>query len=115
MTREIIYYEKVDGSCPVQEYLDSLKADIIKKIFFVFDLIEELDMVPAKFLTKLQNTDDIWEVRIEYNSNIYRFFGFMEKGSLVILTNGYQKKTQKTDKKQIELAEKCKRDYVERK
>ncbi len=71
-------------------------------------------MVPAKFLKKLSGTD-IWECRVEYESNIYRFLGFFAKNAIVILTNGFQKKSQKTPQKFIEIAEECKSDYLRRK
>ncbi len=115
MKREILFYERTDGVCPVQEFLDSLQPDVLKKVFFVFDLVEEFDIVPVKFFKKLQNTDNIWEIRVKNKSDIYRLFGFMEKNKLIILTNGYQKKSQKIDKNEISLAEKLKNDYLKRK
>ena len=114
MSRSIIFYETSHGTCPVQEFLDELDDSVIKKVFFVLNIIEELEIVPIKFLKKLSGTQDIWEVRVEYKSDIFRLFCFMEKGSLVILTNGYQKKSQKTDRNQIDLAEKYKKDYLSR-
>lgn len=113
MKREILFYIAGNGKCPIQEYLDTLKPDVVKKIFFVLDIIEEFDVVPMKFFKKLKDVEDIWEVRIEYKSNIYRLFGFIDKGKVVILTNGYQKKSQKTDKRQIELALKYKKVYLD--
>jgi len=112
MKREILFYEKENGSCPVQECLDTLQSDLIKKVFFVLDMIEEFDIVPVKFFKKLTGTDNIWEVRVKHKTDIYRLFGFMTKNKLVILTNAYQKKSQKTEKKQINLAEKYKKEYL---
>lgn len=114
MKREIVFYETVDGSSPVEEYLDTLTDKVVKKVIFTFELIEELEIVPSKYLKKLTNTDDIWEIRVKVGSDIYRIFCFMYKGSLVVLTNGYQKKTDKVDKKEIVRAEKYKKDYIER-
>jgi phage-related protein len=54
-------------------------------------------------------------VRVEYESNIYRLFGFFEKNNLVILTNAYQKKSNKTSKSEIKLAEKYKKEYLKNK
>ncbi|MCI5150255.1 MAG: type II toxin-antitoxin system RelE/ParE family toxin [Candidatus Electrothrix sp. MAN1_4] len=60
----------------------------------------------------LVNTDDIWEVRVSVGKNIFRLLGFIHKQELIILTNSFQKKTQKTPKKEIKLAEKRKKDYL---
>ncbi|GMR25390.1 MAG: hypothetical protein BMS9Abin39_0685 [Ignavibacteria bacterium] len=81
----------------------------------VLEIIEESHIVPKQYFKKLVNTDDIWEVRIISSSNIFRLLGFFDGGNLVILTNGFVKKTQKTPKKEIKLAEKRKKDYLERK
>ena len=112
--RTIEFYEGPSGKIPVKEYLDNLPVKVRKKVFFVFCLIEELHIVPSKFWQKMTGTEDIWEVRIEFESNIYRFLGFMHKGKLIILTNGFQKKSQKTPKNEIEIAESYKQDYLRR-
>lgn len=78
-------------------------------------LIEDLDQVPTTYLKKLTNTDDIWEIRVQQSNNIFRLLGFFDEGSFIILTNGFQKKTQKTPKSEITLSEKRKSDYLERK
>jgi len=66
-------------------------------------------------LQKLVGTEDIWEVRIEFGGDIFRLLGFFDKGNLVVLTNGFTKKTQKTPSKEIALAEKRKKEYLSRK
>lgn len=71
--------------------------------------------MPKQYLKKLVATDDIGEVRIEYGSNIFRLLGFFDKGSLVVLTNGFVKKSQRTPLSEIALAEKRKSDYLNRK
>jgi phage-related protein len=63
----------------------------------------------------MTGTDGIFEIRIEVTSNIYRIFCCFDKGNLVVLFNGFQKKTQKTPKKEIELAERLKKEYFEQK
>jgi phage-related protein len=63
----------------------------------------------------LTSTDGLYEIRVEYQSNIYRIFCFFDQGKLVILLNGFQKKTRKTPKKEIELAEKLKKEYFNEK
>lgn len=74
----------------------------------------EIDPVPSNYLKKLTNTDDIWEVRVDVGRNTFRLLGFFSGRELVVLTNSFQKKSQKTPPKEIKLAEKRKRDYLNR-
>ena len=80
-----------------------------EKIEWTLDLIKQIDRVPEKYLKHLSGTDGLYEIRVEYQSNIYRIFCFFDKGKLVVLLNAFQKKTQKTPKKEIKMAEKLKR------
>ena len=113
--REIIFYRTEDGKCPIEEFLDSLNSRQAKKVTWVMQIIEELDQVPTSYLKKLTNTDDIWEIRIQQSNNIFRLLGFIDEGQFIVLTNGFQKKTQKTPKSEIILSEKRKINYLERK
>ncbi|MEZ5537377.1 MAG: type II toxin-antitoxin system RelE/ParE family toxin [Thiolinea sp.] len=74
-----------------------------------------MEQVPVTYLKKLVNTDDIWEIRAQHSNNIFRLLGFFDEGNFIVLTNGFQKKTQKTPKSEIELSEQRKQDYLERK
>lgn len=71
-------------------------------------------MVPAQYYKKMKNTDNLWEVRVTVGSNIFRFLGFFAGPSLVVLTHVFQKKSQKTPKKTIRVAEERKHDYFKR-
>lgn len=102
------------GSCPVEEFLDSLTAKQAQKVLWVLKLIEELDRVPALYLKKLSGSDDIWEVRIDCSSDTFRILGFFEKNNIVILVNGFGKKSQKTPSKEIEKAEQMKKEWLGR-
>jgi len=113
--REVNFYKSRSGTSPINDFLDSLSGKQLQKITWVLEIIEELQIVPKQYIKKLVNTDDIWEVRVISSSNIFRLLGFFDGGNLVILTNGFVKKTQKTPKKEIMLAEKRKKDYLERK
>jgi len=86
-----------------------------EKIEYVFKLIKQVKRVPRKFLAHITGTDGLYEIRVEYQSNIYRIFCFFDKDNLIILLNAFQKKTQKTPKKEIKLAEKLKKEYFESK
>jgi len=81
------------------------------KIDYVFEVIETSEKVPNKFLKHIENTQGLYEIRIEYQSNIYRVFCCFDQEKLVILFNAFQKKTQKTPKKEIDLAIKLKNEY----
>lgn len=82
-----------------------------EKIEYVFKILRTVQNVPKKFLKHMEGTDGLYEVRIEFESNIYRVFCCFDKGNLVVLFNGFQKKSQKTPKKEIELALKLKNEY----
>lgn len=77
--------------------------------------IKQVDRVPEKFLKHLEGTEGLFEVRVEYHSNIYRIFCCFNEGRLVVLFNGFHKKTQKTPKKEIEKAERLMKEYYQSK
>ncbi|KAB8334710.1 type II toxin-antitoxin system RelE/ParE family toxin [Scytonema tolypothrichoides VB-61278] len=113
--REVVFYRTDLERCPIEEFLDSLSGKQAQKVLWVLRLIQELDSVPSQYLKKLVNTDDIWEVRVQVGNNTFRLLGFFEDNNLIVLTNGFAKKTQKTPSQEIELAEQRKRDYFSRK
>ena len=112
--REILFYKTESGESPVESFLNSLSPKQAQKVTWVMQVVEELDKVPTTYLKKLTSTDDIWEIRVQVGSNIFRFLGFFEKGNFIVLTNGFQKKTQKTPKSEITLSEQRKQDYLAR-
>ena len=73
--------------------------------------MEELDRVPETYLKHIVNTEGLYEIRIQQGSDIFRIFCFFDDKKLVIITNGFQKKTQKTPKKEIEKAIIIKKEY----
>lgn len=113
--REVIFYKTASGKCPVEEFLDTLTGKQADKVTWTLSLVEELQIVPKQYFKKLTGTDDIWEVRIELGNDIFRLLGFFDRGNLVILTNGFVKKTQKTPANEIMVAEERKTDYLSRK
>ncbi len=112
--KTISFYRTASGKCPVKEHLDSLTDAQATKIAWVLKLIRELDQIPSKYFKKLVKTDDIWEVRVDVGRNIFRLLGFFHGRELIILTNSFQKKSQKTPLKEIRLAEKRKKEYLSR-
>jgi phage-related protein len=73
--------------------------------------LEDIQKVPETYLKHIENTDGLFEIRIQLGSDIFRIFCFFDRGNLVVLTNGFQKKTQKTPKQEIEKALKIKQEY----
>jgi len=82
-----------------------------EKIEYVFKILRTVQNVPKKFLDHMTGTDGLYEIRVEFESNIYRIFCCFDKGNLVVLFNGFQKKSQKTPKKEVDLALKLKDEY----
>ena len=96
------------------EFLDSLSGKQAQKVLWVLQLIEDMEVIPVKYFKKLVNADDIWEVRVQAGNNIFRLLGFLDGRQLVILNHAFQKKTQKTPKKEIQIAEARKKDHLRR-
>ena len=112
--RSVSFYKTASGRCPIEEHLDSLSDTQVTKITWVLKLLRETQNISTKYFKKLVSTDDIWEVRVSVGKNIFRLLGFKQNKELVILTNSFQKKTQKTPRNEIKLAEKRKKDYLNR-
>ena len=113
MYRKVTFYTTADGKCPVTEFIDSQPAKVAQKIAWVLKAVQEIEKVPKTYFKKLSDTD-FYEVRIELSGNIYRLLGFFHNGNIVILTNGFQKKTQKTPKSEIEVCEARMKDFLTR-
>lgn len=110
MIREVINYKR--------NFVDFYKSQddkIQRKIEYVLDLVRYEKQVPKKFYKLLTNTDGIYEVKVITTFKSIRILGFQDDGNLVVLTNCFIKKTQKTPKKEIKLAEKLKKEYLKEK
>lgn len=97
------------------DFYKVLDIKVKQKIQYVLELIKQIDKVPEKFLAPIIGYDRLYEIRIEYQSNIYRVFCCFDKGKLIVLLNGFQKKTQRTPKKEIEKALRIMKEYFESK
>lgn len=111
--REVRFYRTPSGSCPVEEFLDSLGPKQAQKIIWVIKAVKELPRVPESYLKKL--TSEIWEIRAEFGGEAFRLLGFWDAQALIILTNAFSKKTQKTPDREIALAEQRRLDHLNRK
>ena len=114
MGKAVTFYKTAEGKCPVRDFLDSLPGKVAQKVAWVLSLLEDLEVVPSTYFKKLVSTEEIWECRVQFASNAYRIFCFFEGHSVVILTHGFVKKTQKTPQQEIERAEAYRRDYLKR-
>ena len=104
--RTIIFYKNYFDDFFIEQ------RDKVKwKIIWTFDLIEKHQRVPEIYLKHIENTDGLYEIRVQQGSDIFRIFCFFDQGKLVVLANGFQKKTQKTPKQEIEKALKIKEEY----
>lgn len=106
MNRQIVFYQNY-----FLDFYKNLDAKLQVKIQYVLELIKQVDRVPEKFLAPMTGYEGLFEVRVEYQSNIYRVFCCFDEGKLVVLFNGFQKKSQKTPKKEIEKAMRLKQAY----
>jgi phage-related protein len=107
----VIFYRKADGSCPIEDFLDSLDCKMRAKILRSIVLLENNGNDLREPYSKPLG-DGIFELRIQLGSDIARTLYFFIEGHNIILTNGFIKKTQKTPKSIIDLAKKYRKDYL---
>ncbi len=97
--RQVIAYQT-----HFEDFLKKQPVKVQDKIYKIIEAIEILERVPANYLTAIEGTKGLYEARIKLGSNIWRVFCFFDKGQLVILLNGFVKKTQKTPPNEIQKA-----------
>lgn len=110
MARTIIFYQN-----HFIDFYKELNPKVKEKVKYVLELIKQVERVPEKFLAPMTGYEGLFEIRIEYQSNIFRIFCCFDHGQLIVLFNGFQKKSQKTPKIEIERAMKLKTEYFENK
>jgi len=93
------------------DFYKQQKQKVKDKIIWTFRLIETIQQVPEDYLKHLEGTDGLYEIRVQIGSDIFRIFCFFDEGKLIVLANGFQKKSQKTPKSEIEKALKIKKEY----
>ncbi|MCL4483278.1 MAG: type II toxin-antitoxin system RelE/ParE family toxin [Bacteroidetes bacterium] len=106
--REIIAYKN-----HFEDFLKSQPVKVQNKIFKIIEAIETLERIPTTYLKLISGTNGLYEARIQLGSDIWRVFCFFDKGRLVILLNGFQKKTEKTPKNEIDKAINLMNEYYE--
>ena len=108
--REVIAYKNY-----FEDFLLEQPKKVQDKIFKIIEAIETLERVPSNYLKSMEGTNGLYEARIQLASNIWRVFCFFDHGRLVILLNGFQKKTQKTPKIEIDKALRLMKQYYQEK
>lgn len=98
-----------------QEFFVQQRDKVKEKIIWTIQLIEELPIVPETCLKHIENTDGLYEIRVQQTGDVFRIFCFFDRDELIILANGFQKKTQKTPNSEIEKALKIKMEYERKK
>lgn len=81
------------------------------KINYSLYMVETMKIIPSKFFRNIEGSEGLYEIRTEYGGNIYRVFCCMDADSIVVLFQGFQKKTQKTPAKEIKMAERLRKEY----
>jgi len=104
--KQVYYYKNY-----YLDFFQSLNSDVKKNFNRTIKLIATIESVPVKFLKHIENTDGLYEVRVEVETAMYRVFCFFDKGKLIILINGFRMKSKRTSIREIELAEKIKKNY----
>ncbi len=108
--RHIFYYKHY-----FLEFFNQQTEDVQRKFNWTLELIATIDHVPKKYFQHIEGTVGLYEIRVEVGSNIFRAFAFFDEGQLIVVANGFQKKTQKTPKNEIEPAKKIKKEYFNEK
>ncbi len=108
--REIRFYRSF-----FPDFYTKQKPKVQEKIDYVLKLLANVQKVPEKFLKHISGTNGMYEIRVEYAGNIYRIFCFFDKGNVVVLLNSLQKKTDKLPRREIERAERLRKEYYEEK
>ncbi|MCL5289763.1 MAG: type II toxin-antitoxin system RelE/ParE family toxin [Bacillota bacterium] len=106
------YYMEKDY-CPVLEFIHSCSSKEQAKILREIDLLEEFGpLLGMPYVRKIEGTDDIWELRIRLANNQFRLLYFIFSNNKIVMLHGFQKKTQKTPKREIEMALKRRMKYL---
>ncbi|HPR33122.1 MAG TPA: type II toxin-antitoxin system RelE/ParE family toxin [Prolixibacteraceae bacterium] len=108
--RELIFYKDY-----FRNFYKSQTKKVQTKIIWTFRIIEDLEMIPDIYFKHLESTDGLYEIRIQLVSDIYRIFCFFDDQNVVVVGHGFQKKTQKTPIKEIEKAQKIRKEYLDEK
>jgi phage-related protein len=108
--REVIFYKDY-----FFEFISTVTLKVKEKIDWTIKLIENIENIPVEYFKHIEGTDGLYEIRVQFGSNIFRIFSFFDEGKIVVLANGFQKKSQKTPTQEIKRALKIKEEYEKEK
>lgn len=108
--RQVIVFEN-----HFKDFRKTLDRDALKKLYYVLTYIMSVIIVPTRFLKSIEGRKGLYEIRFEHGCCTYRVFCCFDEGNLVVLFNGFQKKTQKTPTEQLDRAELLMKKYFEQK
>ncbi len=108
--RDIFYYK-----LHYLDFFNKQNEEVQNKFNWTLELIATINRVPKKYFQHMEGTVGLFEIRVEVGGNIFRAFAFFDEGHLIVIANGFQKKTQKTPKNEKELAKKIKKEYFNEK
>lgn len=98
-----------------EDFLNKQSPKVIRKIIQTLRIVEQLERIPSTYLKFIENTNGLFEIRIKFGSDIFRVFCFFDEGKLVVLLSGFQKKTQRTPREEINRAERLMQEYFDNK
>lgn len=105
LVRQVIAYKRY-----FLDFYENQTDDVQQKIEWTLNLLRTIDRIPQKYFDHITGTEGLYEIRVEFGGNIFRIFSFFDEGNLIILGNGFQKKTQKTPRVEIKRAIRIKRN-----
>jgi phage-related protein len=108
--RQLYFYKEY-----FREFFSIQTEKVRNRILWTLKIIEEIERIPEVYFKHLEGTNGIYEIRVQSGSDIYRIFCFFDDGNIIVVGNGFQKKTQKIPSKEINRAEKMKNEYYEEK
>ena len=109
-----MFFEVKKDYSPAKDFIMELETKIQKELLKILKLLETIEILKEPYFKKLKNSDGIWEARKRFGSDSYRVLFFFHKDNIVVLTNGFIKKQQKTPKEEINMAQKYKKEYLRR-
>ena len=106
MVRHIIFFRNY-----FYEFFNAQTSKVQIKIDYVLDMVAFADRIPGQYFKHLEGTSGLYEIRVQHGNNAYRIFCCFDEGKVVVLFNGFTKKSDKTPKKELERAERIKQEY----
>lgn len=94
-----------------EKFYDAQDEKVQRKILWTLRILEEIEKIPEVYLKHLENTPGLYEIRVKSGKNTFRIFCFFDRGKLLVIGHGFQKKSWKIPKSQVEKAERIKKEY----